>query len=88
MSMADPQHLMHVTGADNVCFTALGKSSKSVQCAKTGPCACITGLQHSALYWFGRFALLSTMAGHKAHHKATLGQTGRGKCKNFCTLCL
>jgi len=26
--MADPQHLMHVTGADNVCFTALGKSSK------------------------------------------------------------
>ena len=35
-----------------------GKSSESVQYAITGPCLriCVTGLQHSALHRFGRFA--------------------------------
>jgi len=36
-----------------------GKSSESVQCAIAGPC--VTGLQHSALYRFGRFAAGSTL---------------------------
>jgi len=39
--------------------THLGKSSESVQRAITGHvCACVTGLQRSALYQFGRFALI------------------------------
>jgi len=37
--------------------TALGKSSESAQCAHV--CACVTGLQHSALY---RFRILSRLS--------------------------
>jgi len=34
-----------------------GKSSESVQCTITGPCLHMRhSLEHSALYWFGRFA--------------------------------
>jgi len=51
--------------ASKCLYTRLGKSSESVQCTITGPCLrmrdCVTGLQHSALYRFRRFALSLAM---------------------------